>query len=150
MAPHLSMLNLSHLTNLEQDIAAARYCKVEIVNVDFATDAGVLVSRVGPNNYVAGDAIINAADGETWVVSRRRFDEKYLAIPPTLAGQAGRYEAKKMIALAKQMTDAFSIAREAGGDVLTGSAGDWLIQYAPGDFGVVLNPRFQRIYQRVS
>lgn len=144
------MLNLSHLTNLEQDHAAASYCKVEIVNVNFACDAGILTSRVGPNHYVAEDAIINAADGETWVVSRGRFDEKYLAVSPTLAGQAGRYEAKKMIVHAKQMVDAFSIAREVGGDVLAGSAGDWLIQYAPGDFGVVLNPRFQRIYRRVG
>jgi hypothetical protein len=144
------MLNLSHLTNLEQDIAAAQYCKVEVVEVHFATDAGMLTSRVGSNHYVADDAIIDAADGERWVVLRRRFDEKYVPIYPTLAGQAGRYEAKKLNVFAKQMAEPFRIAREVGGDVLTGNRGDWLIQYAPGDYGVVLDARFQRIYQRVE
>ncbi len=144
------MFIFSHLTNLEQDSAAARYCKIEVVQVKFSTEAGMLLSRVGPNHYVAGDAIIDAADGETWVVSRRRFDDKYLPVSPTLAGEAGQYAAKKVIVLAKQISEAFSISREVGGDVLTGSAGDWLIQYALGDFGVVLNPRFQRIYQRVD
>jgi PGDYG protein len=144
------MPNLSHLINLELDSAAAPYCKKEIVKVHFAIDAGILISRVGPNHYVAGDAIVDAVDGETWVVSRRRFDDKYLPMPPTLAGEAGSYEAKKMIVLAKQMADAFSIAREVSGDMLMGCSGDWLIQYAPGDFGVVLNQRFQRIYRRVD
>jgi hypothetical protein len=32
------------------------------------------------------------------------------------------------------MSVRFSVARSAGGDVLRGNAGDWLVQYAPGAF----------------
>jgi hypothetical protein len=45
------------------------------------------------------------------------------------------------------MDQPFSIARCAGGDLLTGEANDWLLQYAPGDYGVVENARFQRVYR---
>ena len=37
--------------------------------------------------------------------------------------------------------------RYAGGDVLCGEAGDWLVQYAPGDHGVVAQDRFARVYR---
>jgi hypothetical protein len=45
------------------------------------------------------------------------------------------------------MPAAFSVARSAGGDVLRGAAGDWLVQYAPGDYGVVARARFDRVYR---
>jgi hypothetical protein len=47
----------------------------------------------------------------------------------------------------KQMAVAFSIARSTGGDVLRGAAGDWLLQYAPGDYGVVARARFEAVYR---
>jgi hypothetical protein len=47
------------------------------------------------------------------------------------------------------MGSPFTIARCAGGDVLTGQPEDWVLQYAPGDYGVVENARFQRVYRRV-
>jgi hypothetical protein len=49
--------------------------------------------------------------------------------------------------LAKPMTVAFTVARSAGGDVLRGEPGDWLVQYAPGDHGVVARARFERVYR---
>jgi hypothetical protein len=44
----------------------------------------------------------------------------------------------------------FTIARSAGGDLLRGLANDWLLQYAPGDYGVVENARFARVYRRTD
>jgi len=50
--------------------------------------------------------------------------------------------------LAKRMDEAFSLARSAqGGDVLKGTAGDWIMQYAPGDYGVVQAARFAKVYR---
>ena len=46
------------------------------------------------------------------------------------------------------MTEAFTAARSAGGDVLRGKPGDWLLQYAPGDFGVADQARFAEVYRR--
>ncbi len=134
--------------NLAQDAAAAAFVKDEIVEVVFATDAGVRISREGPNHFAPGDALITAANGERWSVARDRFDNKYTPVAACVAGDNGAYQARKMTVLAKQMLVPFSIARRAGGDVLHGVAGDWLLQYAPGDFGVAENARFVRVYRR--
>jgi hypothetical protein len=49
------------------------------------------------------------------------------------------------------MDQAFSLARTAaGGDVLQGTAGDWVMQYAPGDYGVVQATRFAKVYRRAT
>jgi hypothetical protein len=46
------------------------------------------------------------------------------------------------------MSEPFSLARSAaGGDVLRGTAGDWVMQYAPGDYGVVQAARFAAVYR---
>ena len=133
--------------DLTTDPAASIYVKDEIVNVTFATNDGEIITRVGPNRYQAGDALITGSTGDRWSVSRDRFEEKYLAVAPTLAGQDGRYRARPVAVWAKQMPEAFSVAREKGGDLLHGEANDWLLQYAPGDFGVAENARFARVYR---
>jgi hypothetical protein len=93
-----------------------------------------------------GDALVTGSTGDRWSVSRGRFDAKYSALAPTIHGEDGRYQARPVPVLAKQMSEAFSLARSAGGDVLRGVAQDWVLQYAPGDHGIVQNARFQRIY----
>jgi hypothetical protein len=52
--------------------------------------------------------------------------------------------------LARQMSERFSVDRTAGGDCLQGEAGDWLIEYAPGDHGIVERTRFERVYRIIS
>jgi hypothetical protein len=133
--------------DLRRDADARAYVKDEIVTVEFARVAGELISREGPNRYAAGDAIITTAVGERWSVSRDRFDAKYLPVAPTTAGENGRYQAQRVVVLAKQMHASFSIYRSTGGDLLHGEAGDWLMQYAPGDFGIVERARFERVYR---
>ncbi len=49
--------------------------------------------------------------------------------------------------LAKQMQEPLTIARTQDGDVLSGDAGDWVMQYAPGDYGVVKAARFAKVYR---
>lgn len=133
--------------DLTRDAAARPYVKDEVVDVVFAVAAGELASREGPNRYAAGDALITGSTGDRWSVSRERFEAKYLAIPPAQPGRDGRYRARPVPVLAKQMEDSFSIARTAGGDLLAGRARDWLLQYAPGDFGIVEDARFRRVYR---
>ena len=138
------------LTNIElrNDAHAHLYLKNEIVAVEFAIIAGELMSREGPNRYLPNDAIITGSTGDRWCVSRARFDAKYEAIVPTVFGQAGSYRNKPIPVLAKQMTEAFTLARSTGGDVLRGTSGDWILQYAPGDYGVVEKARFESVYAR--
>ena len=49
-----------------------------------------------------------------------------------------------------QMTVEFTVERFASGDLLRGNAGDWLVQYAPGDHGIVAAARFDRVYRKVE
>lgn len=118
--------------------------------VEFAARPGELVSAVGRNRYLCGDALITGSTGDRWSVSRGRFDGKYYPVPPTRSGQAGLYRNQPVTVLAKRMDEAFSVAREVGGDLLRGVAGDWLLQYAPGDYGVVERSRFERVYRLIA
>jgi hypothetical protein len=142
---------MNHLENLDlrQDAAARRVIKDETVDVEFAATQGELMSLEGPNRYLPGDALITGSSGERWVVSRERFDAKYLPADAALThGQAGAYRNRPAVVLAKQMNHAFLLARSAnGGDVLRGAAGDWIMQYAPGDYGVVQAARFAKVYR---
>ena len=133
--------------DLTADAAASIYVKDEIVDVTFATYEGEIVTRVGPNRYLSGDALITGSTGDRWSVSRERFEAKYVAVAPAEAGYNGHYRAHPTAVWAKQMSDAFTIAREASGDMLCGEANDWLLQYAPGDFGVAENARFVQVYR---
>lgn len=144
-----TMLELKNI-DLTTDPAAARYVKSEIVGVAFAQQDGELVSLEGPNRYRVGDALITGSTGSRWSVARDRFDAKYAAVPPTAAGADGRYGARPIPVLAKQIPAAFTAARSAGGDVLHGNAGDWLLQYGPGDFGVAGQRRFMQVYSRME
>jgi hypothetical protein len=82
-------------------------------------------------------------------VSRERFDAKYVPADAALVhGEPGAYRNRPAVVLAKEMHEAFSLARSAnGGDVLRGAAGDWIMQYAPGDYGVVQAARFAKVYR---
>ena len=121
----------------------------ELVNVAGPVIAGVIESAVGLNRYAAGDALLTGSTGDRWCVSRDRFDAKYQPEAPTLHGQDGRYRNRPVAVLAKRMPVEFSVARSPGGDLLRGSTGDWLVQYAPGDHGVVARARFDSVYRRV-
>lgn len=140
------MLQLRNI-DLTRDAAAMPFVKDEVVQVRFAAVAGELASREGPNRYQPGDALITGSTGDCWSVSRARFDAKYQPLAPLPAGADGAYRSRPVPVLARQMPAAFTLERSAGGDVLHGQAQDWLLQYAPGDFGVIENARFQRVYR---
>lgn len=143
------MIELENI-DLTADPAAARYVKTEVVAVTFARADGELLSLEGPNRYQAGDALITGITGSRWSVSRQRFDAKYEAVPPTATGSDGNYKAKPIPVLARQIPEAFTARRSTGGDILRGNAGDWLLQYAPGDFGIAEQSRFAQVYRKLD
>lgn len=133
--------------DLIADGSACWVVKDEVVSVQFAAAAGVIESSVGPNRYAPGDALLTGSTGDRWCVSRARFDAKYRPQAPTGPGGEGLYRNLPVAVRAKRMCEAFSVARSAGGDVLRGNAGDWLVQYAPGDHGIVAAARFDAVYR---
>ncbi|MFP6559116.1 PGDYG domain-containing protein [Paraburkholderia sp. B3] len=141
------MIELTQL-DLSGDAAARRVVKDETVAVAFAAEPGELMSLEGPNRYARGDAIVTGATGERWVVSRERFDAKYFPANAALVhGEPGDYRNRPAVVLAKHMNEPFTIRRSDGGDRLAGAAGDWVMQYAPGDYGVVKAERFAKVYR---
>ena len=62
-------------------------------------------------------------------------------------GEAGAYRNRQVVVLAKRMDEPFTLVRSAGGDRLSGVSGDWVMQYAPGDYGVVQAARFAKVYR---
>ncbi len=133
--------------DLRIDSHAKQYVKNEVVTVVFATQAGEVASREGANRYTIGDALITGSTGDRWSVSRDRFDAKYTPVPPLAHGHDGAYRNRPIPVLAKQMSQAFAVQRAANGDVIHGNASDWLMQYAPGDYGIVENAKFQKVYR---
>jgi hypothetical protein len=143
-------MNIIEHLDLSNDPAAQRVVKHETVRVHFAAEAGELMSLEGPNRYQPGDALLTGTTGERWVVSRDRFDAKYTPLEGVGHGDAGAYRNQPVAVLAKQMHAPFSIARTEAGDILHGEAGDWVMQYAPGDYGVVKAARFAKVYFAAS
>ncbi len=145
------MLEVMHLDapDLSLDPLARPAVKDERVSVRFATAAGRLDSAVGANAYGVGDALVTGSTGDSWVVSRERFDVKYRPEATTPAGEDGNYRNLPVPVLAKAMSVAFTVARSAGGDLLRGEPGDWLLEYAPGDHGVVARARFESVYRLI-
>jgi PGDYG protein len=143
------MLELSNI-QLENDPLAHRYVKDETVSVEFASSAGSVQSREGANAYAAGDALLTSSAGDLWSVSRARFDARYRPAADQLHGADGPYRNRPIPVLARRMTEPFTLQRSQGGDRLQGAAGDWLLQYAPGDYGLAINERFARLYRRAA
>ncbi len=132
---------------LTTDSGACWVVKDEVVSVDFAALPGTLQSAVGVNRYATGDALLTCSTGDRWCVSRDRFDAKYQPEAPTPPGEPGRYRNHPIPVLARRMSVAFTVERSTGGDLLRGNAGDWLVQYAPGDHGIVTAARFDSVYR---
>jgi hypothetical protein len=133
--------------DLSSDPEARSYIKDEQVLVEFAAQSGSLESAVGLNHYEINDALIQGSTGDRWCVSRDRFDAKYLPCDGIAAGMPGTYRNRPIPILAKQIHESFSVARVAGGDLLKGLPGDWLVEYGPGDYGLVDRVRFERVYR---
>lgn len=148
-APLPSPSILTHI-DLRNDAQARSYVKNEVVTVAFATADGVIASREGPNTYHSGDALITGSTGDRWSVTRARFDAKYTPIAPLQPGHDGAYRNIPVAILAKQMPEDFAIERTRGSDLLRGKAGDWLMQYAPGDYGIVEQAKFAKVYRAVQ
>jgi hypothetical protein len=143
---------MPHFENvsLVDDPSAARYVKEETVDVAFAEAAGALMSREGLNHFKAGDAQITGSTGDRWSVSRPSFEQKYEGVDGLKMGANGRYRARPVPVFAKQVFEPFTVRRRAGGDILRGNAGDWLMQYGPDEFGLTEDARFKRVYRRID
>jgi len=133
--------------DLRDDAAAvsARWLPMER-DAYFARAAGIVETAEGSVRHAAGAAILSDGGGRSWPVERAVFEAHYEPVPPTRMGEPGRYRHRPDTVLARRMTQSFSVRLPRGRGVLTGSAGDWLVQYGPREHGVVAAQVFADSY----
>lgn len=135
--------------DLTHDSAARTYARgTDPLDVEFATNNGVLHTLEGDVAFQQGDALLTGGAGERWPVQRAHFDEAYEAVKPTTQGQSGLYRRRPNQVLARQMSAPFDVPLGTRG-TLHGKAGDWLVQYAPGDLAVVAQSIFEQTYTHI-
>jgi PGDYG protein len=131
------------------------------LQVHFATDADLARTDGGFNagyirtnespvgdpgvRFAPGDAIVTGTRGEQWPIQRDRFEATY--VPSDEGGSFGTDGPFHKVAgpvPVRRMDEAFSVSALWG--ELTGNPGDYLVQYGPGDFGVVSAEIFTDTY----
>lgn len=118
------------------------------VKVCFANEDGVCQTLEGPVRYRAGDALLEGGHNDQWPIQRTKFFDNYDPLPPTCKGKAGQYVKKAKRVWAKRLLEPIEVPVGWQDDTLKGMPGDWLLQYGPGDYGVVKPEIFDATYQR--
>ena len=132
---------------LERKPEAFRVCKRSIpVTVDFAKTGGEFHTREGLVRYVAGDALLTGVEGETWPVSRDNFFATYETLDSTINGEPGLYVKTPRTVWAWRPTREVDVALPEGRGLLHAYPGDVIIEYAPGNHGVVDSQIFDKTY----
>jgi hypothetical protein len=137
--------------DLASDPRALRVIKrPDPVQAEFAPGDGVCETLEGAVQFRAGDAILTGVRGERWPVEREHFLASYAPVPPTRAGENGRYRKAPHIAHALRLDHAREVPVGSHGDLLHGHPGDWLLQHADGTYGVVQDDIFRATYAPAS
>lgn len=120
------------------------------IDVRFTPVACTVQTSEGLVHAAPGDAIITGTAGEHWRVSRARFPDKYRPVPPTVAGESGRYLSLPNRIMAVPMTQAFEVLLADGVSRLSGRAGEWLVDYGDGSLGIVSEDIFATTYEIIA
>jgi hypothetical protein len=121
-----------------------------LVTVRFAEQAGHVETLEGPVRHQAGDALVTGESGELWPVGRTRFLETHEPVEGTLAGCDGIYRRRSGMVMAKRLSCTEDVVLSGARGTLHGDAGDWLVEYAPGDAAIVAADIFERTYELVA
>lgn len=120
------------------------------IDVRFTPSECTVQTSEGLVHAAPGDAIITGTAGEHWRVSRARFAEKYRPVPPTVAGESGRYISLPNRIMAVSMREPFEVLLADGVSRLTGRAGEWLVDYGDGSLGIVSEAIFATTYEIID
>ena len=120
------------------------------IEVRFTPVACTVQTPEGVVHARPGDAIITGTAGEHWRVSHAGFPDKYRPVPPTVAGEPGRYVSLPNRIIAVPMTEAFEVLLADGVSRLHGQPGEWLVDYGDGSLGIVSTAIFASTYQIID
>lgn len=120
------------------------------VAVRFAKEHGTLRTLEGDVPYEPGDAILTGVKNESWPVRREEFFHTYEPRSSVLMGQNGLYSKRPLAIWAVQLSGDSTVRIRAGNVQLHGASGDWLLQYSPGEYGIVKADIFDQTYEKVE
>jgi hypothetical protein len=123
---------------------------VREIKVDFARREAKVRTPEGTVHAAVGDAILTGSMGERWCMPADRFARKYTPVPPTVAGQSGRYSSVPIEIVAVPMREKFEVILLDGISRLRGHLGDWLVDYGDGSLGVVAQRIFTATYDVIG
>ena len=146
-----AMIRMDSTCDLRADPAAQRARRrPATVRVHFALEKGVIETDEGAVSHDAGAAVVTGGRNEQWPVERTHFEATYEAVAPTRMGEDGVYRRRPDIVLARRFDQPFKITLPANRGTLSGASGDWLVQYALGEVGVVRETVFADTYEVVA
>jgi hypothetical protein len=82
-------------------------------------------------------------------VSFEHFSETYSPSANTMPGNDGVYSKRAFPTFALQVDEPFVVELSSNKGMLQGEANDWLLQYAPNNYGVVARDIFETTYRVV-
>ena len=98
--------------------------------------------------FAVGDAIVTGTRDEVWPIRRSRFEATYTPSDEGGAfGTDGRFHKVAGPVPVCCMDEPFTVSASWG--ELTGNPGDYLVQYGPGEFGIVSTDSFDDTYDVV-
>ena len=135
-------IGLDEQPELSQDPNGFETAKKPIpLNFRYAEEAETIETKEGSVTAEAGAAIMTGTEGEQWPIPREKFEQTYDVLEPGTAAK------KNIPVFAKEMAEPFQVKVSWSNDLLQGARGDYLVQYGPGDYGVVGREIFQKTYK---
>ena len=135
-------IGLDDTPDLSADADAFETAKKPIpLGFRIAEEDEVIQTKEGPVRASAGDAIMTGTEGENWPIPAAKFEQTYDVIEPGTAAK------KDIPVFAKEMPEEFQVKVSWSEDLLQGVPGDFLVQYGPGDYGVVGREIFRKTYK---
>lgn len=137
--------------DLASDPDSIRVQKLPIpVLVQWMKKDGECQTLEGLVNFRAGDPVLTGVEGEQWSMPAHAFGAAYEPVAPLVPGADGQYRKKPLAVWAKQLPQSADVKVSFQDSTLHGEAGDWLLQYGRGDFGIVSATIFARTYSRAA
>lgn len=140
----LEVIGDTHMPELSDDPESFRCFKKPIpLNFRIAQGPEEVQTKEGPVDAEAGAYIMTGTKGENWPIPADQFNYDIL----TQDGNTGTAAKKKIIVHAKEMSAPFEVKVSWSDSTLKGNAGDYLVQYGTGDYGVVGREIFNETYE---
>jgi hypothetical protein len=116
------------------------------VQVSWMRADGICQTREGAVRYRAGDPVLTGVDGEQWTMPAASFLATYQPVAPLRLCEDGHYIKKALPVWVQRLVQSVGVKVSFQDSMLHDASGDWLVQYGPGDFGIVSAAIFDKTY----